>query len=71
MIKDTRLDQSNTPTWWKKVRNIAAIVATVTGGLAATIASGGLAAPAAITTTLTVIATISTTVAGTASLTKE
>lgn len=70
-LEDTRVDQKNTPKWWRKVRNIAAIVFTVSTAAVTTIATAGIAAPAAITSTLTVISVLAGTISGGAALTKE
>jgi hypothetical protein len=70
-LEGTRVDQSTTPKWWKKVRNIAGIVAGVTGTLALTIASGGLAAPLWVAQTVNAVAVVSGIISGRAALAKK
>jgi len=69
--KELRINQGNTPPFWKKVRNIATIVALIGGSVLTTIATGGLALPAAVLTTVTTITAIAGGVAGTAVFTKK
>ena len=66
-LENTRVDQKNTPKFWKKVRNIAIIV----GAIAGAVATGGAALPATVVTIATILATASAAVAGRAALAKE
>lgn len=62
-----RLSQKTTPKFWKKVRNIAAIVALVGGA----VLSAGATLPATVITIATIVTTAATSISGTAALTKE
>lgn len=63
--------KSETPSFWKKVRNYAALLALITGGAVTAIATSGMTIPTWVTFLLSFIATISGSVAGTATLTKK
>lgn len=69
--KQSRLSQANTPKGWAKVRNIAGIVAAIGGAFLATIATGGVALPAVVMTTIGVITATAGTVAGRAALARD
>lgn len=56
-----------TPKWWAKVRNVAIVVASVTGAIIA----APISLPVGAVTALTYVCVISGTIAGTAQATKE
>ena len=57
-----------TPPFWKKLRRIGLVIATVGTGVVTTLATGGLAAPAWVITTGYILIGVGTTMATTASL---
>ena len=65
-LADTRVDQKNTPKFWKKVRNWSIIIAAVAGA----VVTGGAGLPASVITIATVIGTVATTAAAVAATTK-
>jgi len=66
-LEGTRLDQKNTPKFWKKVRNWALII----GAVAGTIATGGVGLPVAVVTVAGYVATAAAAVTAVAATTKE
>jgi hypothetical protein len=64
---ETRLSGKNTPKVWKRIRNIAAIVASI-GGIAL---AAPVSIPAGIAAWISYIALVSGTIAGTSHLTKK
>ena len=69
--REWRANPANTPRGWKKVAKIAGIVASVGGAVLITVATGGLALPVGVITTLTLLTTAAGSIASTASLTKK
>lgn len=65
--KESRLNQGNTPDFWKKVRNWSLIVAAVGGA----ILTAGAGLPVAVVTIATVVTTAATATAGVAATTKK
>jgi len=66
-LEDTRVDQKNTPRFWKRVRNWSLLI----GAVAGTIATGGLALPAIAVTIATTVGTVSGGIAAYAATRKE
>lgn len=64
-LEGTRVDQKNTPRFWKRVRNWALIIAAVAG----TVATGGAGLPVLAVTIAGTVATVATTVAAVAATT--
>lgn len=62
-----RLSQKTTPKFWKTVRNIAAVIALIGGG----ILSAGATLPATVITITTIVTSVAGGVAGTAAMTKD
>jgi len=53
-LEGTRVDQSNTPKFWKRVRNWSLLI----GAITATVITGGAAMPAVLVTVATLVAPI-------------
>jgi len=68
-LANTRVDQSTTPKLWKKVRNIAGIVALICGAVVT--ASASVVFPPVIVTTAVLIGAVATTLTGAASMTSD
>ena len=66
-LEGTRLDQKNTPKFWKRVRNWSLLI----GAVAGTIATGGLALPVVVVTIATTVGAVSGGVAAFAATRKE
>ena len=66
-LQDTRVDQKNTPKYWRRIRNWSIII----GAVAVAVATGGAGLPAAVITIATVIGTVATTAAAVAATTKD
>lgn len=64
---ESRLNQKNTPRFWKRVRNWSLIV----GAVAGAVLTGGAALPVTVITIATIVSSAAASVAGMASLTKE
>jgi hypothetical protein len=56
-----------TPKWWQKVRNVALIASGIAGGLLV----APIALPVGVVTTLTYVAVVGGTIAGTAQATRD
>jgi hypothetical protein len=65
--KALRINQGNTPKFWKRVRNWSLLVATIGGA----VMTGGAALPAVVLTIATILTSAATTAAAVAALTKE
>lgn len=63
----SRLNQKNTPKFWKKIRNISLVIAGIGGSLLA----APVALPAAVITGITLLTTAATAIGGTAALTRD
>jgi len=66
-LEGTRIDQSNTPRFWKRVRNWSLLI----GAVAGAIATGGAALPATVVTIATIVGSTSGAIAGFAATRKE
>jgi len=66
-LEGTRVDQENTPKFWKRVRNWSLLIGAVT----ATVLTGGAAMPAVIVTIASVVAPIAGGIATFAATRKE
>lgn len=52
---------SQTPPFWKRVRRVSLVIGAIGAGILGTVASGGLALPAAVTTVGTILSAIGAT----------
>lgn len=67
MKKNNRLNQKNTPRFWKRVRNWALVIAALGGS----VLTAGATLPLAVITIATVVTSGATAIAGAAALTKN
>lgn len=65
--KESRLSQSNTPIFWKRVRNWSLLV----GAVSAAVLTGGAALPAVAITIATIVTTAAATTASIAATRRE